>query len=144
MSRGRSAAGRGFITAKRTNSGSLAFEEHSSVSSDEDPSKEYYCIAAFHQMHCLAIIYNAVYSKNHSAHRHRDDHSDHTKHCIDYLRQSIMCASDATLEGSGVLGGDGNPVRAVDGWNSTHQCRDWDSLYDFASRHRMLDSDGIV
>ena len=53
-----------------------------------------------------------------------------------------MCASDATLEGSGVLGGDGN--RAVDGWKNTHQCRDWDSLYNFASRHRMLDSDGIV
>ncbi|KNG84912.1 hypothetical protein ANOM_006412 [Aspergillus nomiae NRRL 13137] len=93
-------------------------------------------------MHCLAIIFNALYSKNHSDHHHRDDHSDHTKHCIDYLRQSIMCASDATLEGSGVLGGGRN--RAVDGWNNTHQCRDWDSLYDFASRHRMLDSDGIV
>lgn len=52
-----------------------------------------------------------------------------------------MCASDATLEG---LADDGSPVTGVDGWNNTHQCRDWDSLYDFASRHRMLDSDGIV
>ena len=55
-----------------------------------------------------------------------------------------MCASDATLEGSGVLEGDGSSIRAVDGWNNTHQCRDWDSLYEFASRHRMLDSNGIV
>ncbi|KAJ1706237.1 hypothetical protein NYO67_11591 [Aspergillus flavus] len=133
--------GRGFVTVKRTKSGALSFEEHSSVFSDPDPSKEYYCISAFHQMHCLAIIYSAIFSKDHSGHHHRDDHSDHTKHCIDYLRQSIMCASDATLEG---LADDGSPVTGVDGWNNTHQCRDWDSLYDFASRHRMLDSDGIV
>ncbi|KAE8137997.1 hypothetical protein BDV38DRAFT_282605 [Aspergillus pseudotamarii] len=136
--------GRGFVAAKQTKSGALAFEEYSSVSLGADSSKEYYCISAFHQMHCLAIIYNAIFSKNHSDHHHRDDHSDHTKHCIDYLRQSIMCASDATLESSGVLEGDGSTIRAVDGWNNTHQCRDWDSLYDFASRHRMLDSDGIV
>ncbi|KAE8371879.1 hypothetical protein BDV26DRAFT_298386 [Aspergillus bertholletiae] len=135
--------GRGFVTAKRTKSGSLTFEEHSSGSVSEDPSKEYYCISAFHQMHCLAIIYNALFSKNHAGHHHRDDHGAHTKHCIDYLRQSIMCASDATLETAAVLG-DGSSVMAVDGWNNTHQCRDWDSLYDFASRHRMLDLDGIV
>ncbi|KAE8350326.1 hypothetical protein BDV28DRAFT_151033 [Aspergillus coremiiformis] len=136
--------GRGFVKAIRTKSGSLAFEEYSSAAHETNPSKNVYSISAFHQMHCLAVIYNALSSKQNSGHKSRHDHSDHTNHCIDYLRQAIMCASDATLESSEVLDGNGNSTRAVDGWNNTHQCRDWDSLYEFASRHRLADGDGIV
>lgn len=52
-----------------------------------------------------------------------------------------MCAGDSTLEKAMVV--DGRVVRGVNGWNVTHQCRDWESLYDFASRHRSGEEGGI-
>jgi len=52
-----------------------------------------------------------------------------------------MCAGDSTLEKAIVV--DAQVVAGVNGWNVTHQCRDWASLYDFASSHRAGDEGGI-
>ncbi|CAG8951656.1 hypothetical protein HYFRA_00005456 [Hymenoscyphus fraxineus] len=60
--------------------------------------------AVFHQLHCLDGIRNAYWtvrngnhSKGHS--RHAEHSSDtHIRHCLEYLRQSIMCAADTTIE----------------------------------------------
>ena len=46
----------------------------------------------------------------------------HVRHCIDLLRQSIMCRPDLTVEVKDAeLGG-------VTGFGTTHQCKDWDQL----------------
>ncbi|KAI0448093.1 hypothetical protein F4803DRAFT_496473 [Xylaria telfairii] len=49
----------------------------------------------------------------------------HVRHCIDYLRQSLMCHADTNLE----------PVRkdlgGVTGFGSEHKCRDFDKLKDW-------------
>lgn len=52
-----------------------------------------------------------------------DPVDNHIEHCFDYLRQSIMCAADMTIEQARV-DSDGHR-RAVDGWKTTHQCREW-------------------
>ena len=45
--------------------------------------------------------------------------------------QAIMCAGDMTLEKMRTP----NKIQ-VDGWGVTHQCRDWDAMYDFMAPNR--------
>ena len=49
--------------------------------------------------------------------------SDHIGHCLDYLRQGVMCAGDMAMEWPRTEP-DGRRV-AVDGWGATHVCRSW-------------------
>ncbi|MCJ1330459.1 hypothetical protein MMC10_007143 [Thelotrema lepadinum] len=72
----------------------------------EDVSGKFkaYGTSAFHQLHCLDILRHVFYGTDpHSelAVVTRDETSQmklHAKHCFDYLRQSLMCAADSTLE----------------------------------------------
>ena len=54
---------------------------------------------------------------------------DHMFHCAEYLRQSVMCYADPTLEYrfEGILG----PFSA----NNTHVCGDWNKLMDWSDEH---------
>ena len=47
----------------------------------------------------------------------------HIFHCLDYLRQTIMCNADTTLEWRS----EGDPAH-IDGYGPTHQCRNWDEV----------------
>lgn len=47
----------------------------------------------------------------------------HVYHCFDYLRQSLMCAGDMTIEWPREEE-DGSRF-AFDGWGVEHQCKDW-------------------
>ena len=60
----------------------------------------------------------------------------HMAHCFDFLRQAVMCAGDMTLE----------PVDddATDGWNVTHTCRNFKTIYDFAADRRLTNTTGIL
>ncbi|KAF2094940.1 hypothetical protein NA57DRAFT_15870, partial [Rhizodiscina lignyota] len=58
----------------------------------------------------------------------------HASHCFDYLRQAIMCSGDMALEKAALK--DQKPVRSVNGWGVTHQCRDWDAMFEWVERHR--------
>jgi Mycotoxin biosynthesis protein UstYa len=69
-----------------------------------------YSVAVFHQMHCLGQLRRFTWmfldaiSKNDTAamDKIKDmfamDHMDHMNHCFDYLRQSIACSGDMTME----------------------------------------------
>lgn len=62
-----------------------------------------------------------------------DDKADHMAHCFDYLRQSILCSADTTLEGYSDLGG---------GFGVTHQCKDYDEVLEWANEHSPWDWEG--
>ncbi|KAK4233593.1 hypothetical protein C8A03DRAFT_19366, partial [Achaetomium macrosporum] len=47
-------------------------------------------------------------------------------HCLDYLRQSLMCNADVTLEDLDF--GEGKALGSVTGWGTQHMCRDWERL----------------
>lgn len=60
----------------------------------------------------------------------------HIDHCLEYLRQSIMCAGDTTLEK--VLVDESGEFKAdIDGWGTLHKCRSWNMLFKFAERRRV-------
>lgn len=46
----------------------------------------------------------------------------HIRHCIDLLRQSLMCYADTAVE----VKEEG--INGVKGWGTEHQCRDYEEL----------------
>lgn len=83
-----------------------------------------YCVAVFHQLHCLDVIRHGIYA----AEEPRD-----MRHCIDYLRQSAMCAADSSLEAWKA------DVKGVDGYGQMRQCRDFGQLYAWTESFRSND-----
>ena len=99
------------------------------------PYGDIYSVSMYHQMHCLArmrkthwIYQDAINTGEFGIARAFSGRtgSQHVQHCYDYLRQSILCAGDMTLEWpklDGVASG-----FKVDGWNVTHTCKSRVSL----------------
>ncbi|ATZ57876.1 hypothetical protein BCIN_15g03970 [Botrytis cinerea B05.10] len=88
-------------------------------------------LSIFHQLHCLDGIrhnywnlYLAMHSNisyNENSMREMSSPS-HIRHCIDLLRQSLMCSADTTLEVKE------EHVNGVHGFGVLHKCSDWDVL----------------
>ncbi|EFQ36607.1 hypothetical protein CGRA01v4_09676 [Colletotrichum graminicola] len=88
-------------------------------------------LSVFHQIHCLYMTRSGFFAA-------RDGHLDtvnttHLSHCWDYLRQSIMCSGDTTLEWKPA-----NDIGST-GWGYQHICKDYTSLFIFAEQHRSTD-----
>lgn len=62
----------------------------------------------------------------------------HRFHCFDYLRQVLQCTADSSLEGwdPGAIPGN------TRGFGSTHICRDYDALGEWAQRFRVISNEG--
>ncbi|KAL4957795.1 hypothetical protein BDW69DRAFT_180307 [Aspergillus filifer] len=60
-----------------------------------------YTLSVAHQLHCLWSIhqnyYNALHGRTNTKTSGEGD-TQHMRHCFHYMRQSLMCASDTTLE----------------------------------------------
>jgi len=82
----------------------------------------------WHSVHCLSHIRSLISTG--------DDGSNHSSHCIHYLRQGILCAADSTLEErpSKSFDADGNEIFPGDG--ATHTCRDFEYIYQWNMKHR--------
>ena len=52
----------------------------------------------------------------------------HVRHCIDLLRQSLMCGADTTVEVKDEAAG------GVHGFGVEHYCVKWDHLVDWTTR----------
>ena len=71
-------------------------------------------------------------------HHSSSNSSSHVKHCFDYLRRSLTCAADSSLEERD------DAISGVQGWGTTHQCRDFRALRHWESEHRYNDEGDIV
>ncbi|KAF1736400.1 hypothetical protein CRV24_002007 [Beauveria bassiana] len=94
---------------------------------NEERPREAYGISMFHQIHCLVAIRTAI--------RTRTFNDQHLDHCLDYLRQAIMCTGDTTLE-KVIKDDSGKTKPEIDGWGTVHECRSWHMLFEFAERQR--------
>jgi hypothetical protein len=92
-----------------------------------------YGITVTHQYHCLKAIRESFYSLVTRNKTYMDDFVastdfsidpsakvDHIFHCIDYLRQTVLCNADTTVEGQS----HSEPMQ-IDGYGPLHQCRNW-------------------
>ncbi|EGX95202.1 hypothetical protein CCM_03474 [Cordyceps militaris CM01] len=104
---------------------------------------ELYATSSVHQLHCLATMRETI--KSYSQGEEPLYSSGHAYHCLNYLRQGVLCAADTTLEY-------GHPV-----WNKektsmeydfagngvVHQCRNWNTVKEFLVNHRTPDKQSM-
>ncbi|KAF3905774.1 hypothetical protein AA313_de0203935 [Arthrobotrys entomopaga] len=88
-----------------------------------------FAVSSFHQLHCLHMVVKSYFSALGS----HDHDVVHTKHCLEYLRNSIVCAADSALEPWKT------DLNGVDGFGNTHMCRDFEGLFGWAERYRESD-----
>lgn len=108
--------------------------------------EEYYAVglSVFHQLHCLNIIRKGLRADYYAdpltgaiSGILPEDWPDHVSHCLENLRQSVMCASDISLivwqwvEEANV---------AAISMDTIHSCRDFDRIVDWAKAHERATS----
>jgi hypothetical protein len=67
--------------------------------------------------------------------RHTRVTPHHSRHCLEYLRQSIMCNADTNIE-QRVVSESG--VKETPGWD-VKRCRDFDKILSWAQEWRAFD-----
>ncbi|GBE89267.1 hypothetical protein SCP_1502750 [Sparassis crispa] len=95
------------------------------------PKLRPFSLSMFHQMRCLNIIRGglaALYADGTPGARLRQPNL--TRHCMNYLRQMVLCRADLRLES----------VRAPRGYKLatsevTHACQDWNAVYSAAEEN---------
>ncbi|KAK3386735.1 hypothetical protein B0H63DRAFT_468298 [Podospora didyma] len=113
---------------------------------DDIEEGEIYSLSVTHQLHCLAVLRDVII-KYEKRDKSRFAGDGHEYHCLDYIRQSVLCAGDTTLDYADerTVGPDGQVTRyGFTGANSTHQCRDWDAIKSFVEEHRSGERTGIL
>ncbi|KAI1427096.1 hypothetical protein F5Y12DRAFT_792817 [Xylaria sp. FL1777] len=87
-------------------------------------------LAVYHQLHCLDAIRHGYWAARDGKDPEPKAEPGHIRHCIDYLRQSIMCHADTNLEPINEdLGG-------VTGFGFPRKCRDIVQLMGWADKWR--------
>ncbi|KAF2450356.1 hypothetical protein P171DRAFT_138733 [Karstenula rhodostoma CBS 690.94] len=95
----------------------------------ENPSHYVTGLDVFHQLHCL----NLLRKRLHPTYYVNDTHVPFA-HCLDQLRQSLMCASDtATMPWSWSK----SRERMVVGARTVHTCRDFEGVREWARGRRV-------
>lgn len=92
------------------------------------PNHRTMCVSMFHQLHCVEKMRLAL-----------NDPEDpiatipHLQHCMNFIRQMMLCAADTTLEPADEVVRDesGREVGTrASGVGVTHTCRDWTTVYE--------------
>ncbi|VDC03520.1 unnamed protein product [Peniophora sp. CBMAI 1063] len=84
------------------------------------PDRRAFALSMFHQLHCLRLLRAGLDGD------YRPQIQGHFRHCLNYLRQMILCQPDLTLEPHNVI--DHDPM--MKGPTSVHVCSDWREVYD--------------
>ncbi|KAI0828632.1 hypothetical protein BC628DRAFT_1417630 [Trametes gibbosa] len=91
-------------------------------------------LAMQHQMHCLDALRVAFAMGGPAA------QAPHTEHCLRYLRQTVLCHADTTLEESAVAVHNGKLRHlSKQGYGVMHRCRDWTALRRYQLENPPID-----
>ncbi|MCJ1357380.1 MAG: hypothetical protein MMC33_007376 [Icmadophila ericetorum] len=113
------------------------------------PDVDEYGVSVFHQLHCLGVLrlgWHALQADLDASIQPKPIHLGRRAavHCFDFLRQSLMCAADTTIEPIRRFGPQGQILQAH-GWGVEHVCRDWDGVWDWTVRwHAESNRTGIL
>lgn len=82
------------------------------------PDNRAFLVSMFHQLHCLHYMEGEIGVVD-------SERWPHVQHCLNMLRQWILCQADLTLE-------EGSSMQrnfTVDRWSDTRICHDWEAVY---------------
>jgi hypothetical protein len=60
-------------------------------------------------------------------------------HCLDILRQQLMCTVDVGVLGQVWYQPPGGALQAFVDFNTVHKCRNFDAIRDWAEKHQLPD-----
>lgn len=104
------------------------------------PQKRFFSFSLYHQIHCLNALRLAILGGHHDGEAEEQGHEhghvgkravEHSAHCLNYLRQTVMCAADLTLEPEIILGSQD----VGEGLGAVHVCRDWSKVHEYTQRN---------
>ncbi|KAF2457888.1 hypothetical protein BDY21DRAFT_18614 [Lineolata rhizophorae] len=102
-------------------------------------------MTVYHHLHCIKKIHHFLYLDHYWPNITSDDLAllrAHNYHCLDTIRQAIMCQGDTSL--ITFRWGHEQPV-PLGNFSSPHQCRDWEALDAWnAERHVNVFEPGLV
>ncbi|KAF8157308.1 hypothetical protein K438DRAFT_1687140 [Mycena galopus ATCC 62051] len=84
-----------------------------------------FAVSMFHQLHCMRLIHAAL------AGQYDEASHWHMQHCLNYIRQMILCSPNLTLEPADILSRDYEADRT----GATHVCEDWSAMYRGAEKN---------
>ncbi|KAF9889812.1 hypothetical protein FE257_006902 [Aspergillus nanangensis] len=100
-------------------------------------------LEGLHHLHCLNLLRKSLYYNYDHYHEMGEgafSNNDyvvrrHVSHCLDILRQQLMCTVDVGVLGQVWVWPD-NPVPFVD-FNTQHKCRNFDEIRQWAQDHQL-------
>lgn len=108
---------------------------------DENDERGYVIMLdVFHQLHCLNMIRKALNPEPYQAMTPGDDGEDellgmhHVDHCVDSLRQSLMCSVDVTPL---VWQWSDERQKYLEKAQVTHTCRNFEGVKSWAAQRRL-------
>jgi len=81
-----------------------------------------YTMSMMHQLRCIDIVRKEIVDLEANPQRVMARPSDISHHCVNYLRQMVLCRGDLELDPVA-----GKPHPAV--FPDAYQCRDWETVY---------------
>ncbi|ATY60385.1 hypothetical protein A9K55_006840 [Cordyceps militaris] len=123
--------GRGFVIIKND----TAIPDQPGL--DQSVAEQKAMVSVFHQLHCLYMTREGYYSALEG--RRGQVSSAHLMHCFDYLRQTIMCFGDTTLEWLPAPPRDNGST----GWGFEHKCRSFEAISHWVEENRLKTTHGI-
>ena len=95
----------------------------------------------FHTLHCVNKIRKSYYSDYYHDPNPLADQQEHFDHCIDLLRQVIMCHGDVSLHTYEWKDDYRWPWPSM---QTEHQCRNWDKLVAWSKDHYIPSLTGPI
>jgi Mycotoxin biosynthesis protein UstYa len=98
-------------------------------------------VSSFHQYHCVYLVtkFFRLAVDNHG--ELSDLERGHTFHCLEFLRQVVMCHADPTLD---LAVPNFHGSESSTGFGYWHSCRDYGALFEWTEERRYRDSHGLL
>ncbi|KAI9832805.1 MAG: hypothetical protein M1819_004025 [Sarea resinae] len=115
---------------------------NATVEVPENPGSYIIGLDVFHQLHCLNRLRRKLYPARYnpegtSSSVDPEEQSILDEHCINSIRQSLMCNADLSTIYWAVDGEAQNRSLPLPRASTTHTCRKWDRIVDWAKAHRV-------
>lgn len=118
----------------RVAEGDLVKINRTSVPLNDDGGGYLAVVDVFHELHCLNYIREYLHRDYYDMRETPGIQTLHVDHCIDTLRQTLMCHGDIALHTF-----DWIPGRRIPwpNFNVVHECRNFEAIYDWAEKNSV-------
>ncbi|KAK1245972.1 hypothetical protein MKX07_005041 [Trichoderma sp. CBMAI-0711] len=122
-----------------------ALDVPGAVSLNDGTDRVLFSLDVFHNLHCLNYIrqfmFRDDYYKKSFPESERDSQYDHAGHCVDVIRQSLICEGDISIS---TYDWKMDHLLPWPNFRVAHECVNWNHLMSWASRHAAPDLHGSI